>query len=106
MVILLMSVYYAIYHAKYRSTGGPGSLGGPGGCGASMTNKPIPAMIDTIVRDGINVVLSVLDNVAPVNNAMVKTRVDGQLMYLAFTKGQTVEASDLLAEIDLRTYQA
>ena len=71
-----------------------------------MAGKPMPVMVATATKGDINVVLSALGNVTPVNNVTVKTRVDGQLVRLAFTEGQTVKAGDLLAEIDPRTYQA
>lgn len=106
VIVLLVLIGYAVYHAKYRNAGGPGSSGGPGGRGASMANKPMPVMVGTAVKGDINVVLSALGNVTPVNNVTVKTRVDGQLVRLAFTEGQTVKAGDLLAEVDPRTYQA
>ncbi|KAE9868995.1 biotin/lipoyl-binding protein, partial [Escherichia coli] len=106
VIVLLVLICYAVYHAKYRNAGGPGSSGGPGGRGASMANKPMPVMVGTAVKGDINVVLSALGNVTPVNNVTVKTRVDGQLVRLAFTEGQTVKAGDLLAEVDPRTYQA
>ena len=71
-----------------------------------MAGKPMPVMVGTAIKGDINVVLSALGNVTPVNNVTVKTRVDGQLVRLAFTEGQTVKAGDLLAEVDPRTYQA
>ncbi|SUE24391.1 Acriflavine resistance protein A precursor [Ralstonia mannitolilytica] len=105
VVIILALVGYAIYHAMHRNSGGPGGAGGRGGR-AAMAGKPMPVMVAAATRGDINVVLSALGNVTPVNNATVKTRVDGQLVRLAFTEGQTVKAGDLLAEIDPRTYQA
>ncbi|WP_296224244.1 MdtA/MuxA family multidrug efflux RND transporter periplasmic adaptor subunit [Ralstonia sp. UBA689] len=107
VIVILALIGYAIYHAMHRNSGGPGaSRSGPGGRGAAMASKPMPVMVATAARGDINVVLSALGNVTPVNNVTVKTRVDGQLVRLAFTEGQTVKAGDLLAEIDPRTYQA
>ena len=107
VLILLALIGYAVYHATHRNSGGPGAgRGGPGGRGAAMAGKPMPVMVATASKGDINVVLSALGNVTPVNNVTVKTRVDGQLVRLAFTEGQTVKAGDLLAEIDPRAYQA
>jgi len=110
VIVILVLIGYAVYHAMHRNSGGPGGAGGgrsgAGGRGAAAANKPMPVMVATAAKGDINVVLSALGNVTPVNNVTVKTRVDGQLVRLAFTEGQTVKAGDLLAEIDPRTYQA
>lgn len=110
VIVILALIGYAIYHAMHRNSGGPGgaggSRGGPGGRGAAMASRPMPVMVATASKGDINVVLTALGNVTPINNVTVKTRVDGQLVRLAFTEGQTVKAGDLLAEIDPRTYQA
>lgn len=108
VLVILVLIGYAVYHATHRNAGGPGGAGrgGSGGRGAAMANKPMPVMVASAAKGDINVVLSALGNVTPVNNVTVKTRVDGQLVRLAFTEGQTVKAGDLLAEVDPRTYQA
>ncbi len=53
----------------------------------------------------VNVILSGLGTVTPISTVVVKSRIDGQLMRVAFKEGQVVRAGDLLAEIDSRPYQ-
>lgn len=88
-LVVLALIGYAVFHAVQRSTGA--GKGGPGGRGAAMAGKPMPVMVATAAKGDINVVLTALGNVTPVNNVTVKTRVDGQLVRLAFAEGQTVK---------------
>lgn len=66
----------------------------------------VPVSIETANRTNFPVLLSGLGTVQPFNTVTVRSRVDGEIIKIAFTEGQTVQQGDLLAQIDPRPYQA
>ncbi len=77
---------------------GPGAQGGLGG-------RPTPVAVARAVATNVPVYLNGLGSVTPVASVTVRTRIDGQLLRVHFREGQSVNAGDLLAEIDPRQYQ-
>lgn len=70
---------------------------------------PPPAVPVTAVaaeKGDFPVVLTGLGTVEASNTVLVRSRVDGQILRIAFSEGQVVQKGDLLAEIDPRPYQA
>ena len=80
------------------------AAGGPGG--GQQPRAAVPVVVAPVRTGDLNVYLTALGSVTPLNTVTVKSRVDGQLMKTHFTEGQVVHAGDLLAEIDPRPFQA
>src|SRR5258706_11318105 len=68
-------------------------------------NRPTPVLADVATRKDVNIFLNGLGSVTPLRTVTVRSRVDGELVKLHFTEGQTVKEGDLLAEIDPRPFQ-
>ncbi len=73
---------------------------------ASAPSPAIPVSVATAQQRDVPIYLTGLGTVQAFNTVTVKTRVDGELVRVAFTEGQDVKAGDLLAQIDPRPFQA
>lgn len=67
--------------------------------------RPVPVGVATVKQGSFDVYLFALGTVTPLNTVLVRSRVDGQVMRIAFEEGQMVGAGDLLAEIDPRPFE-
>jgi multidrug efflux system membrane fusion protein len=69
--------------------------------------RAVPVLSGKVQRRDVPVYLSgLLGTVTPLNTVTVHTRVDGQLISVAYKEGEFVHAGDVLAEIDPRPFQA
>lgn len=91
-VILLVA---AFWWAGHRS-----------GANGPAEGQPV-AVVTAVARQGsFAVSRSQPGTVTPANSVVVRSRVDGELVRVAFTGGQQVKQGDLLAEVDPRPFQA
>ena len=67
---------------------------------------PIVVTVTPVKRADFPVVLQSIGQVQAYNTVLVRARVDGQIMKIAFNEGQMVKRGDLLAQIDARPFQA
>ena len=72
---------------------------------ADAASRPLPVVAAPARKGSIDVYLDALGTVTPLNNVVVHSRVDGQLMSVAFREGQNVKAGELLAQIDPRPFE-
>ncbi len=72
---------------------------------AAPPKRPIPVLTSTIRQGDMSLYLNGLGTVTAFNSVTVRSRVDGELVKVAFTEGQRVKQGDLLAEIDPRPFQ-
>ncbi|MBY0383463.1 MAG: efflux RND transporter periplasmic adaptor subunit [Xanthobacteraceae bacterium] len=66
----------------------------------------IPVKVATVQQKTFPIYQTGLGTVQGFNTVQVKTRVDGEIVKIAFVEGQTVKEGDLLAQIDPRPFQA
>ena len=66
---------------------------------------PIPVVVAAAEKGDIGVYVTGLGTVTPLNTITVKTRVDGELMTVAYHEGEIVRKGAPLVEIDPRPFQ-
>ena len=95
-LVLIAVGYYALARIR-RATNAAGQ--------ASAAARPgVPVSATAVKRGDLNRYLTAIGTVTAFNTVTVKTRVDGQIVNVAFKEGQTVHQGDLLVEIDPHPY--
>jgi membrane fusion protein, multidrug efflux system len=72
----------------------------------SSVPPPVPIVAGTVQQHEVPIYLTGVGTVVAYNTDVVRSQIQGQLVSINFTEGQTVHTGDLLAQIDPRPYQA
>jgi len=91
---------WLVYHRSSSKT--PAS----GGASAGRGDTTVPVVASVVKTKDVPIYLDGLGTVQAFNSVAVHSRVDGQLMKVAFTEGQEVHVGDVLAQLDPAPYQA
>lgn len=67
--------------------------------------RPVPVAAASAERGDVDIYLNGLGTVTPLRTVTVRSRVDGELVKVAFTEGQVVREGELLAQIDPRAFE-
>jgi len=99
IAILAAGAWFFFFHKSSEAPSGAGRGG------FDPNARPLPVVAAPARQGSIDVYLSALGTVTPRNMVTVRSRVDGQLMQVAFREGQLVKTGELLAEIDPRPFE-
>jgi multidrug efflux system membrane fusion protein len=67
---------------------------------------PAPVVAGVVAQHDVPIYLTGVGTVIAFNTVIVHSQIQGQIVSINFTEGQTVHTGDLLAQIDPRPYQA
>jgi membrane fusion protein, multidrug efflux system len=105
--VIAFGVWYYVNSRNASQAAAPAAPGaaakGKGGSGAG--GFVVPVVVSTAQRGDLPVYFNGLGTVTAFNTVTVRSRVDGQLVSVAFKEGQFVHQGDLLAQIDPRPFQ-
>jgi multidrug efflux system membrane fusion protein len=73
---------------------------------AAVPPAPVPVVAGVVSQHDVPIYQNGVGTVIAYNTDVVRAQIQGQLISINFTEGQTVHAGDLLAQIDPRPYQA
>ena len=96
---------YRLVRSSAETPSAAAVLGSAGGGGGKPAAPVVPIVAVAAHRGDMPVYLSALGTVIAFNTVTVKSRVDGQIVRIAFQEGQKIAEGDLLVEIDPRPFQ-
>lgn len=109
LIVLAISAGAAYWYLTARDATPPGATGPAamsGGFGAAgFRSMAVPVRLATAQERTLQHTLRAIGTVTAFNTVVVRSRVGGELLQLHFEEGQSVQAGDLLAQIDPREYQ-
>jgi multidrug efflux system membrane fusion protein len=73
---------------------------------AAPVPPAVPIVAGNVAQHDVPIYLTGVGTVIAYNTDVVRAQIQGQIISINFTEGQTVHAGDLLAQIDPRPYQA
>ena len=73
---------------------------------AAQIAPPVPIVAGTVAQHDVPIYLTGVGTVIAYNTVVVRSQIQGQIVSINFTEGQTVHTGDLLAQIDPSPYQA
>jgi len=101
---VILVAAFGTWYFGFRST--PAKFRYPQPAWAGTGNPPlVPVLTVAAQVHDLPVHLKAIGTVTALNTVTVRSRVDGQLLRVAFAEGQRVERDDLLAEIDAASYR-
>jgi multidrug efflux system membrane fusion protein len=106
VIALAGAAVWVLPRTNWISAASDGAKGGAATKGGGRGGPPrlVPVVAADVRRGDMPVYLDGLGSVAPFNTVTIHTRVDGELMNVAFKEGDFVKQGDLLAEIDPRPF--
>src|ERR1700693_466540 len=97
LILVLAAVGYEWRSRSQSPAATPNQRQGSGGA--------VPVAVAPVENRDVPVYLRGLGSVTAFNTVTVKSRVDGQILQVAFREGQFVKEGDLLVQIDPRPFQ-
>ena len=73
---------------------------------APPASPPVPIVAGVVTQHDVPIYLTGVGTVVAYNTDVVRAQIQGQIVSINFTEGQSVHTGDLLAQIDPRPYQA
>lgn len=110
MVVLLAAGAAGAWWWKYREAAPEANKDGKGAPAAGNRRfagpgRAQPVTVGSVQRQDVRVIHAAIGNIAALNTAVVRSRVDGELRAIHFKEGQMVKAGQVLAEVDPRAFE-